>query len=247
MGGRIWRFDLSDPDKDAWGARILFDANSPVDGGRKIFYPPDVTQEVGYEVVFFGTGDRASPKEEVTVNRIYAVKDQNDNTDLSENDLTDVTLNLLQESADEGVKTNIRNTLENDEGWFIGLEENLGEKVPAPALVLGGVAYYTTFTPRQGSFGDPCLLGGEGTASLYALNYLTGEAVYNYDTSSPAVGRGDRSLTIGTAIPSGLVIALLEGKLVGYIGVRGGILKPDIGSPSPIHRVYWRELTDVGF
>jgi type IV pilus assembly protein PilY1 len=243
MGGRVWRFDISNLNPYNWTARILMDTNSPSKGGRKIFYPPDVTQELKHEIVFFGTGDRASPNDESTVNRLYAVKDRNDNLNLGEDDLTDVTLNLLQESNDAGVKTVIRNALENDEGWYIALDGNLGEKTLAPPVVVGGAAYYTTFTPTAGADDDPCFMG-DGTGRLYALNYLTGEAVHNYDTASPTIGRNDRSLTIGTAIPSGLVIALLQGNLSGFVGIRGGILKPDIGSPSPIHRVYWRDIRE---
>jgi type IV pilus assembly protein PilY1 len=241
MGGRVWRFDLSSPDQGNWTKRILFTANNLIDEGRKIFYPPDVTQEETYEMVFFGTGDRASPNREIPINGLYVVKDRNDNSNLDEDDLTDVTDDLLQASGDENLKNQIRSNLENDEGWYIRLEENLGEKVLAPPVVFGGVVCYTTFTPTEGSIEDPCVLGG-GTARLYALNYRTGEAAFNFDTSAPAVGRSDRSLVIGSAIPSGLAIAILQGKPAGYIGVGGGILRANIGNPTPLCRTYWRHL-----
>ncbi|NIM99391.1 MAG: hypothetical protein GTO24_15370 [candidate division Zixibacteria bacterium] len=244
MGGRLWRFDITNVDPTKWTGKILFKSNIliiPGEPRRKIFYPPDVVQEEGYEFVFFGTGDRANPKNETVINQIYAVKDRNDNVNLDESTLVDVTSDLLQESDDETLKTQIRNDLESSEGWYISLADNLGEKVLAPSLVFANTAYLTTFTPTTSGGGDPCVLS-EGTARLYALNYKTGEAVLDYDTSDDAVGKTDRSLVIGSSIPSGLVMAIIRGKPVGYVGVRGGILKPAIGTVSAINTIFWRQL-----
>jgi len=74
VGGRIWRFDIGDPDTNAWSGRVFF--NASVNGKRKVFHPPDVTLEKGYEMVFFGTGDREHPNETSVTNRFYAVKDK---------------------------------------------------------------------------------------------------------------------------------------------------------------------------
>ena len=54
---------MRSPDATSCTSQILFNANSFTNGGRKIFYPPDATLEEGYEFVFFGTGDRAYPKD----------------------------------------------------------------------------------------------------------------------------------------------------------------------------------------
>ena len=74
MGGRIWRFDIGGSDTNAWSGKVFFNAST--NGKRKIFYPPDVTLEKGYEMVFFGTGDREHPNETSVINRFYAVKDK---------------------------------------------------------------------------------------------------------------------------------------------------------------------------
>jgi type IV pilus assembly protein PilY1 len=243
MGGRLWRFDIGSTNPTNWTGQILFNANSSVPLGnplRKIFYPPDVTQEEGYEFLFFGTGNRAHPKEENVIDRIYALKDKSTLGILDESSLEDVTDDLLQDPTYSGDKDALRTQILNGNGWYIRLVDHLGEKVLSPSIVFDRTAYFTTFTPVTSGGGDPCVLE-EGPARLYALDYRTGEAVLNFDTSDDAIGRTDRSLVIGSSIPSGLVIAILYGKPAAYIGVRGGILKPVIGNPSAISRIYWRQ------
>jgi type IV pilus assembly protein PilY1 len=247
MGGQMWRFDIEDSDTANWTGSILFNASSSITPGdplRKIFYPPDVTQEEYYEFVFFGTGDRAHPKETDVTNRIYAVKDRNTGTTLLESDLIDVTQNLLQDPGYAGDKGALRNQILSGDGWYITLSDNLGEKVLASSLVFGGASYLTTFTPSQEGIDDPCDVA-EGTARLYALAYRTGEAAVNFDTTNDGMGadlqKSDRSLDIGTSIPSGMVIAIIEGKPHAYVGVRGGILKPTIANTSPLERIWWKE------
>ena len=51
------------------------------------------------------------------------------------------------ENVTEGV-THMQ-SLDEKGGWFINLDSNRGEKVLGPPVVLFGVAYFTTFTPRQ--------------------------------------------------------------------------------------------------
>lgn len=115
----------------------------------------------------------------------------------------------------------------------------MGEKVLAPSVVYAGAVYLTTFTPTSGSETDPCYVG-EGTARLYALDYLTAAAVLNFDTSTEDLHKSDRNRLIGTAIPSGVVIAIIHGKGASYIGVGGGIFTSDMVQPAAILRIYWR-------
>ncbi|MBW2059136.1 MAG: hypothetical protein JRJ26_16740, partial [Deltaproteobacteria bacterium] len=241
-GGRLWRMDIRSLDPADWTAKILFDANESAMPGeplRKIFYPPDVTLEVGYEMVFFGTGDRAHPRRKTVINRIYAVKDRNPGEPLGEGDLEDVTMDFLQDPTFTGDKNNLRNRILNGNGWYISLLDNLGEKVLSPAVVFGGVTYLTTYVPTD--IDDPCTTQ-EGTAMLYALNYRTGEAVFDYDVSGGILGRSDRSMVIGASIPSGMVVALIQGEASAYVGIRGGIFNPAIGSIGGLTRAYWRVL-----
>lgn len=225
MGGRMWRFDIGDPDPTNWTGRIIF-VGYP---GTKIFYPPDVTLEIGdYEMLFFGTGDREDPKETALVDRIYAIKDKNLPGSLTESNLYDVTSDELQATdTTEARKNEILTELGNSSGWFIQLNQYSGEKVLSPSTVLNKVAYFTTFTPGAGAESDPCHVG-EGTARVYALQYQTGNAVLNLDLTNdtngqPVIKKEDRAKNIGLGIPSGVVITFIRDKAVGYIGVGGGI------------------------
>jgi type IV pilus assembly protein PilY1 len=241
MGGRMWRFDVADPSPTNWTGKMIFSSNP----AGKIFYPPDVTLEkdvVGkYEMLFFGTGDREHPKEATAINRLYAVKDRNPSVPLMESNLVDVTTDLLQTGTEEERNLILAKLREMD-GWFITLE-NLGEKSLAPAVVFNKAAYFTTFTPApEGVTGDPCYVG-EGTARVYILEYNTGNAVFNLDLTNDVGGtvisKNDRSTTIGTGIPSGVVITFIGGKPVAYIGVGGGVnMAPTAGRQN--EQKYWK-------
>jgi type IV pilus assembly protein PilY1 len=239
-GGRMWRFDIEDPNSANWSGRIIFQSNPGDDTstGRKIFYPPDVTLERGYEMLFFGTGDREHPDSSV-FNRIYAVKDKNvTGTILSETNtpypLYDVTSDELQTTTNETRRNEILTTLDQAYGWFIKL--GTGEKSLAAPVVFYGTAYFTTFSPEEGT--DPCQ-GQFGTARMYALGYQTGMAVFDFDANG-TLAASDRSKVIGTAIPSGVIITFIEGTAVAYTGVGGGVDRPELPKTRSVVPIYWR-------
>ena len=253
MGGRIWRFDIGDPNTANWTGKIIFSSNPGRDGttGRKIFYPPDVTLEKDtayYQMLFFGTGDREHPKEDTVINRLYAVKDKNPSTALTEQGsdlLVDVTQDLLQNpNTPQEDKNAILEQLRTGNGWFIKLDQNVGEKSLSPPVVFNKIAYFTTFTPTpEGAGGDPCYVG-EGTARVYILEYNTGNAVFNLDLTNDTgetfiISRTDRSGIIGTAIPSGVVITFIGGEAIAYIGVGGGVGQPPITGLQNSQK-YWK-------
>ncbi|MFQ5842686.1 MAG: hypothetical protein ACE5I8_09640, partial [Thermodesulfobacteriota bacterium] len=180
-----------------------------------------------YEMLFFGTGDRADPKEVTVSNRIYAVKDKNGPT-LTEGDLRDVTDTLL-------------NGTDTDNGWYIRLNRHLGEKVLSTPVVYFGTAYFTSFIPDSEQFDDLCYVG-QGRARLYALGYKTGDPVFNLDGLGDTLNIDDRSAEIGVGIPSGVVIAIFGEVARGYVGVGGGIHYPPVSNRSTILPVWWREV-----
>jgi type IV pilus assembly protein PilY1 len=255
-GGQMWRFDIvSDNGNLTWSGKRIFDANVPAPSAgvdrRKIFYPPDVSLEkdasVNYELVLFGTGDREHPKSTTVVDRLYTLKDKNPSTVLTESALVDVTDDLLQNSSTSSTeKQTIMNNLKAASGWYIRLNQYNGEKCLAPPLVMYGVSYFSTFAPLQEDVSDPCFLG-EGTARLYGLNYLNGNAIFNFNLTNDngditVLGKNDRSMIVGTAIPSGAVIAVIGGNTTaGYIGVGGGIFKAPLKSSNVIIPLTWRQ------
>lgn len=261
MGGQIWRFDVGNNITTNWTGKIIFKSNPGADSssGRKIFYPPDYVQEIGYDVLFFGTGDREHPTNEDVVDRLYAVKDNNNiSTPLTESNLVNITEDLLQSSSttESGIN-DILSALTSNKGWYIKLDEELGEKVLAPASVFSKVAYYTTYSPTGDSSLEACQ-ANRGTARVYAVNYLTGEAVFNFDTTNDsgystetntrALGnegevlkRSDRFDAIGSGIPSGAVIIINEEGESALIGVGGGLEIPEVQTGSTAIRLYWIE------
>ena len=246
IGGRIWRFDIGDPDVNTWTGKMIFRSNTVSGDQRKIFYPPDVTLEKdsgNYEMLFFGTGDREHPKATSNVNRLYAVKDKNPGAALTETDLVDVTLDLLQDpNTSEADKTAMMNSLTTKGGWFIVLNENVGEKSLSSPVVFFGVVYYTSFTPTSGSEADICFVG-EGTGRMYALKYKTGNAAFNLDGSLDGrVTRSDRAAFIGSGIPSGVIITFIGGTATAYVGVGGGVYRPPLPTTKSLVPVHWRIL-----
>jgi type IV pilus assembly protein PilY1 len=241
MGGQIWRFDIDVRDANNenipanWKGEMIFKSNSGASEKRKIFYPPDVSLEKGnFEMLFFGTGDRETPKEKTVINRLYAVKDKNLSTILTEGDLFDVT-NVEATFA----------TIDAKSGWYIRLE-NVGEKSLSTSVLFHGVVYYTTFTPAFGEPGDVCFLG-EGTGRLYALKYKTGYAALDLNDDGTISPIGDRSTSMGeegkTTIPSGVIITFIGGKAVAYAGVGGGVYIPPLPSTKSLIPINWRTVT----
>jgi Tfp pilus tip-associated adhesin PilY1 len=205
-------------------------------------------------MIFFGTGDRSDPGETSVVNRVYAVKnDWASTTTLDESDLVDVTLDLIQ-LGDETQKALVQAALDSADGWYFELE-NPGEKVIASPRVYGGVVYFTTYTPSSGTESniddsDPCAISTvRGVGRLYAVNFKTGASVLNLSSEvetgadgAVELGKKDRSVAIGTAIPSAPVIAVLAGGARIFIGVEGGIVSlPTIATPD-MYTYYWTQM-----
>lgn len=259
-GGNLWAFDIEDTNTANWVAREIFSSNPGAgdssDNGRKIFYRPSVTLEVGYQMILFGTGDRAHPTEVDVVDRLYAVKDKGQTSVKTESSgLVDVTTDTLQGSSttSSSIQT-ILSDLNSLYGWYIKLDQNAGEKVLAPAFALFRKAYYTTYTPNTS--GASCDSGNRGTARIYVVNYKTGEAVYNYDTSNDnltvtntralsdgdILQRSDRVLTLGAGIPSGVVVVITPSGITMYVGGGGALYQPDIPDDRNTLMLYWREV-----
>jgi Tfp pilus tip-associated adhesin PilY1 len=203
-------FPNSDEDISTWSAQVFFKTNSS--NSRKFFYPPSVTLEKGFDMVFMGTGNRedACNATSTPADMIAAVKETHSSTTIV-GDTDTHFVNVTDPAA-------ALPDLTTDNGWYILLVDGsgsaVGEKVLAEGVVFYKTFYITTFTPNQ----DPCSPGGEG--KLYALSHLTGEAVLDFDGDS----NNDRSVTIGGGIPS---------KPVTLITKTGTRLLVSVGSSNP--------------
>jgi type IV pilus assembly protein PilY1 len=228
--------------------------NASADGvQRKILYAPDAIGEDFGETIFFGTGDRTDPGETAVVNRVYAVhNDWSAAATLTESDLVDVTDNLIQLGT-EAQKATVKSNLDNSHGWFFKLE-NAGEKVVSSPRVYGGVVYFTTYTPPAVSGPnptDPCAVSTvRGVGRLYAVNYQTGASVLDLSSETETdnggqtvvLGKKDRSISVGTAIPSAPVIAILADGAQIFIGVEGGIVSLPAIATQDMHSYYWTQV-----
>jgi type IV pilus assembly protein PilY1 len=242
LGGKIWRFDISNPNPANWTGKKLFQA------AGKVFSPPEVTlekDEGNYEMLFFGTGDREDPKDTVSVSKLYAVKDKNPSTALTETDLLDLTEDLLQApGTSESEKSAIHDLLKQKKGWYITLNQGVGEKCLAGTVAFAGSVYYTTFTPTLNASSDICSVG-DGVARLYILDFKSGIAVFNLDAAndlegSDVITRSDRSMVIGAGIPSGVIFAVTKGAVTAYGGVGGGIFSPPLPGTKTLVPINWR-------
>jgi type IV pilus assembly protein PilY1 len=263
LGGLLWRFEgtSNSPDITTWGGKIVFKAKE--DGSdtarRKFMNPPDVIQESTFEVLLIGTGDRENPLGTSPIDRFYSIRDNDPSSPYDETDLVDFTDDLLQ-TGTSAQKTSAENALAASHGYFIRLVEDptdttgIGEKILSAPITFLGVTVFTSFTPNTSL--QVCATGG--TSRLYALNYLTGVSVLNFDRTNDTGGetggdtvlaRSDRSRGAGYSMASSAVIALRHGSSGGpstamaYVGTGGGVEKEKLQNPpSNVMLIQWQQL-----
>jgi type IV pilus assembly protein PilY1 len=251
LGGQMWRigkftdaadnplsFPASNEDINTWTEQVLFSAPTYVVDSitytRKFFYPPNVTFEKEFDMVFMGTGNREDACNTTTgADRIYAVKDTHVSTTLTETSLVDVTDTADTPPNLSAATGDVDSNGEYDQGWYIRLVDGsgsaAGEKVLGQGRVFYKTFYITTFVPNN----DPCVPGGDGF--IYGLNYLTGEAVLTFGNDADGDGVEDltRRLSIGGGIPSKPVLVLTRGgqKLLVSVGTtKANLLSESIGA-----------------
>ncbi len=207
------------------------------------------------------------------VDRMYAVKDKGKAYTITETYLTDVTDDTLQASQTPSQINCLLSKLgwqmtgitgcDEQDGWYIKLDLNTEEKVLASTTVFNKGAYFTTYSPNAETSTDVCTTGNRGTARVYAVHWRTGEAILNFDTTNDATTttnarakdsqnkillRSDRVQTLGSGIPSQLIVVIMPGSggggggVFGLVGVGGAIVTPGVKSEELVQRIYWREL-----
>ncbi|MBQ4833185.1 pilin biogenesis protein [Pseudoalteromonas sp. MMG010] len=200
-GGDIWRIDM--PGSDTSKFSFYKFAELATDKDRRFFYTPlvartmfskvtikdDVTTRLDtpFDAIVIGSGNRSDPTNSETDDRLFMIRDENTTTksyltnapqSISLDDLMDISDDPFGENLDD-VEEFVK--LEAKLGEFKGWKYKLtgGEKSLAEATVVGGVAYYTSFTPQSdSSVQNQCSLSG-GSGSLYAFHLHYGTKVYD--------------------------------------------------------------------
>lgn len=214
-----------------------------------------------YDLVTIASGDRedpldlltstSSPVEEAVHNRIYAFRDYNYGKGVPSTKPAAITESTLTDTTTTDLSALTGTALDNaraSNGWYIDLKESsaitlpnglntvwVGEKGLAKTTVFAGVLYVTTFTPANSSTAKVTCQANEGVAKVYAMNYLSSGAVYDYNGDKTY----DRFSIVGGGIPSEVVIAIREGGVTALIGTSGGAAQTQVNSNQPRYRTFW--------
>uniref|UniRef100_UPI003559AB71 pilus assembly protein n=1 Tax=Sulfuricaulis sp. TaxID=2003553 RepID=UPI003559AB71 len=220
-----------------------------------------------YDLVTIGSGDREDPLDLLTTNltpvqeavhnRIYAFRDVNYITGapattpsaITETTMFNATVDTLADSTSSGYAAALA-AIKAAKGWYIDLQELnnislpnglstnwVGEKVLAKTTIFEGVLYVTTFTPSNDTSATATCAASEGTAKVYALNFL--DATPGVDLNGDLVP--DRSNTIGGGIPSEVVIVVRSGGTTGLVNVSGGSTQVPLDLSNNPQKSFWHD------
>jgi type IV pilus assembly protein PilY1 len=143
-------------------------------------------KEIPYDSILVGSGNRSHPNETAVSNMLFMIQDRNIisqsftstiPTVITIDNLYNITGNPFGQATTDNEWVSTEISLSAYLGWKYSLS-GTGEKSLSSASVIGGVAYYTSFTPAAALTENQCVLqAGEGT--LYALNMHFGTRVYD--------------------------------------------------------------------
>ncbi len=211
MLGRMWKATVPDHIGSPWGdaASTVLEVLTTTGVTQPIRIKPSLSlfDRTGGQVVavYFGTGkfDVTTDKTTTDTQSFYCILDEGTlpvpKSDLVNSDSPGISGYCSENGEIPATKR----------GWYFDLS-NTGERVTATSLLVGGIVFFTTFTPNN----DVCGYGG--VARLYAVKYDTGCAPdtpvldYNGDgvvdandteTGSPG-GDVPKSIIIGNGLPS---------------------------------------------
>jgi type IV pilus assembly protein PilY1 len=201
MGGRIWRFDITngnEPDTLVAGGIIAkLGAGgitpTPADTENRRFYnAPDVAlvQLRGFDPFYniaIGSGYRGHPLDDTTHEAFYSIRDKAPFASLTQEQyddldpILDTTTTLVDISSDPTTTPVGANAV----GWklsmnmaFTGSPEWNGEKVLAEATTVANTILFTTFQPLELQGAQPCFPTTINRA--YALSAFAGKPVINF-------------------------------------------------------------------
>jgi len=162
-----------------------------------------VHQEKPYDAILIGSGDRATPLGTDTDDTFFMIKDEHIKTQtfssssspatpsaLTESDLYDFTVDKFAETMTSQERETLELAVSAKSGWFIDFTQS-GEKSTSAAIVINGIAYYTSFTPPAFSAVLIDCKPPSGKGWLYAVDLALGTKKYNW-LSEDSDNREDR-------------------------------------------------------
>ncbi|TMP20348.1 pilin biogenesis protein [Pseudoalteromonas sp. S2721] len=153
--------------------------------GKKIFSRRDTP----FDAVLVGSGNRSKPTSTVTKDQLFMIRDINTVTQsfvgsdvpkvITQSDLMNMDSDPFGNALDNVDKfTKLEVELGAYKGWYYNLP-SVGEKSLAASTVIGGVAYFTSYTPASATeTTNQCSLTG-GSGSVYAFHLHYGTKVYD--------------------------------------------------------------------
>jgi type IV pilus assembly protein PilY1 len=246
-----------------WKGSLLFQStdvergsglSTPANTHKQIFTQPTYTIDNNSNWwIYFGTGEDTDPTSKPTdtsstKNRLYAVKEDNLALDDSSSKAypTYTSSNLVDITSSTYASSSTTN------GWYIDLSTNtltrsdgstitnpVGEKMISDPQVKGGLVYFMTYVPYQGTV---LACGYAGDAFLYELGYLSGAGG---GTS------GSRTKYVGQGIGSSILVSYRPGYTAADIyatasgGAGTGALSQQLGTTqnnsSMTNVIYWKD------
>lgn len=228
-GGNIWRIDMPGNVKSEFSvfklAELGGDTTSTID--RRFFNEPSVVrayitetidsgkkdskgdaiivqQDIPYDAVLIGGGDRSNPIGSDTDDVFFMIKDINIKTlqftassvpaiptdPIKITGLADFTNNPFGAELTSQEKETLSLTVSLKSGWYIELDQ-LGEKSTSTALVINNVVYFTTYTPPSLAVNSKTCDLPNGQGWLYAVDLSLGVNKYNW-AAEDSNNRDDR-------------------------------------------------------
>lgn len=162
-----------------------------------------VHQEKPYDAILIGSGDRSNPLGTDTDDIFFMIKDENIKTQtfsasskpvkpdaLTKSDLYDFTLDPFAQIMTTTERETLELAVSAKSGWFIDFTQT-GEKNTSSAIVINGVAYYTSFTPPEFAAALIDCKPPSGKGWLYAVDLALGTKKFNW-LSEDSDNREDR-------------------------------------------------------
>lgn len=208
VGGNVWRMDLPSDDTSTWSAHKLAELGGSIGfNDRRFFAEPVVAQtvfsniskvtvtegetstttttyqNVPYDAVTVGSGNRAHPTEKTVENMYFVIQDRNVVTrtfGTSENPTPDViTMSNLYDVSSKAPETEDENiAFGKKRGWFYDFADS-GEKSLSAGVILDGKVYFTSYVPSNDATSETvCIVSGQGY--IYALDLHKGTRVHIY-------------------------------------------------------------------